>query len=108
MSRALLFVSFVLCLRNLCAAENARAVSIVVDQSLSRTAQHGMAKLQSALRAKGWIEQSAVSLDVATGEVVVIAGTVSGNGPAARALRESGGIAPSAAGALAGGKMSSQ
>src|SRR6266487_6601758 len=104
MSRALLCVLIIpglLGARNLCAAENSRALSFVVDQSLGRAVRHGMTKLQSALQVKGWIEQSVVSLDAAAGEIVVVAGTVSGNGAAVRMLRETGGVLPTAAEALA-------
>src|SRR5438552_10664879 len=109
MSRALFCVFIVPGLfgvQKLCAAENSRAVSLVVDQSFDRAAQHGMAKLQSALRGKGWIAQSVVSLDGAAGEIVVVAGTVSGNGAAVRMLRETGGVVPSAVEALAVEKTS--
>src|SRR5205823_578951 len=61
----LLSVLIVVGVQNLCAAESSRAVSIVVEPPLSRTAQHGIAKLQSALQVKGWIAQSAVSIDAA-------------------------------------------
>ncbi len=104
MSRALLCVLIVpglLGVQNLCAAENPRAVSLVVDQPLGRAARHGMARLQSALQVKGWIEQSVASLDAAAGEIVVVAGTVPGNGAALRTLLETGGAAPPAAEALA-------
>ena len=109
MSRALLCVLIVpglLGMQNLCAAENPCAVSLVVDQSFGRAAQHGMAQLQSALRGKGWVEQSVASLDAATGEIVVVVGTVLGNGAAVRTLRETGGVVPSAAEALAVRKTS--
>src|SRR6266581_6199424 len=106
MSHALLCVLIVVGVQNLCAAENPRAVSLVVDQSSGRATRHGLAKLQSALQVKGWIEQSVVSLDAAAGEIVVVAGTVLGNGVAVRTLREAGGVVPSAAEALAVRKTS--
>src|SRR5437870_759148 len=83
MSRALLcglIIPGLLGVQNLCAAENPRVVSLVVDQSFGRAVRHGMSKLQSALQVKGWNEQSVVSIDAAAGEIVVVAGTVSGNG----------------------------
>src|SRR4051812_8327099 len=82
------------------AAEPARIVSIVLDSSPGLASTHGISQLQSALKDKGWTTQRAASLEAASGEMIVLAGTVSGNGAAALALRQAGGIVSSNAEAL--------
>ena len=91
---------------DLCAAENRRTVSFVVDPSPGPAARHGIARFQSALQLKGWTVQPVGSPDAAAGSMVVLAGTASGRGPAAQALRDAGGAIPSASEGLAVRKTS--
>jgi hypothetical protein len=86
------------------AADKARkepSVSLVPDAALDRASRHGIEKLQTALRTRGWAVQIAPSVAAATGDRLLVMGTTTGNGAAARLRREAGLKLPSAAESLA-------
>jgi hypothetical protein len=51
----------------------ARTVSIVAGPALAAPAQHGLATFERAARAKGWEIDRAASVEVARGDVIVLA-----------------------------------
>ena len=77
-------------------AHNTRSVaadvSIVVDRTLAPPARHGLDRLESSLREKGSMLNRTNSLDDPLGDLVVVAGVATQQGPAAELL-QSGGVA---------------
>src|SRR3954469_14170911 len=51
----------------------ARTVSVVAGPDLAAPAQHGLAKFEAAARAEGWEIDRAASVEVARGDVIVVA-----------------------------------
>src|SRR5215469_17004297 len=51
----------------------ARTVSIVASRDLAPPARHGLARFEAAARAQGWEIDRAASVEVARGDVIVVA-----------------------------------
>ncbi len=83
------------------AVDSRRTISIVRDATPGRAVQHGLGKLESALRAQGWTVENPASGAAAHGQQLIVAGTSAGGGAAAQTLRELGGALPTSAEALA-------
>jgi hypothetical protein len=77
-------------------AQKHPAVSIVTDPTPGRAARHGIETLAASLRAQGRTVQIVSSLETAAAGPVVVAGTGSADGAAARLLRATGDALPSA------------
>jgi len=63
-------------------------VSFLTDAAIGKGAAHGLEKQMAALRAKKVSFEKAVSLDTARGKFLLIVGLATGEGPAARRLKE--------------------
>src|ERR1041384_3982408 len=82
----------------LIAAENSsRSISIVLDSACGPPARHGVARLQSALESQGWTVHIAPSVDAASANFIVVAGSSKSAGAAAQWLRQAGETPPSVA-----------
>jgi len=73
---------------------------VVPDATNGVVAQYGVTKLKVALRAQGWTVKTAASLEAAKGDLVIVAGTSTNNGAAARLLRDAGVALPDVSEAL--------
>ncbi|MEI7729781.1 MAG: hypothetical protein WCO56_09420 [Verrucomicrobiota bacterium] len=77
--RPLLTVLLLTALTVLGAAENPRTISIVTDPAPGRAAQHGIGKLATALRARGWTVEVVNSTNAVTGVRRILTSTSSAN-----------------------------
>ncbi len=63
-------------------------IGLVVDASLDRPAEHGLSELEKALHKQGLSVQRVTQAAATEPDVLILAGVASGDGPAARTLRE--------------------
>lgn len=70
-------------------ASAARQVVVVTEGELAPPARHGLAKLEQALRDKGFVVVNSASARVAQADLVILAGVCPAAGAAARLLRAS-------------------
>jgi hypothetical protein len=87
------------------AAESQR-ITVVVDDTQGRAAQHGLEKLALALRNAQWQPELTRATERSKHELLILAGTAMANGPAAHALRTANVPLPSAAESLVVKKLS--
>ena len=95
-----LFIAVVGAPREGYSASSEIAVSIVTDRNLSPPASHGLGKIMEALKAKGVAVEQAATLEAARGRILLVMGTASKSGPAARLLKDSNTAAPTGSEAL--------
>src|ERR1700744_2346418 len=79
MKRIAALLAFVLLIPQFALAEI--TVSLVTDPKPGRATIHGLDELRSALKAKGVRVQEAATLEAATGDFAVVAGTFANKGP---------------------------